>query len=112
MTRAKTKPARIEISNLGHLIPRASTESLILTVLRAIAGFEREMMLERQRVGIARAKAEGRVVEKAARRPRGRRLGRSAGSRRRGWAGLGSRCGWRRGAVDLSVAGERLVVGT
>jgi len=33
---------------------------LMLTVLGAIAEFERELMLERQRDGIAKAKAEGK----------------------------------------------------
>ncbi len=32
----------------------------MFTVIGAIATFEREMMLERQREGIARAKAEGK----------------------------------------------------
>ena len=36
------------------------TGRLLLTVFAAFAQFEREMMLERQREGIARAKAEGR----------------------------------------------------
>jgi len=36
------------------------TGKLMLTVLGAIAQFEREMMLERQREGIAKAKSEGR----------------------------------------------------
>ncbi|MER8422052.1 recombinase family protein [Mesorhizobium sp. M1329] len=44
--------------------PELNTESangrLMLTVLGAIAAFERELMLERQREGIARAKAEGK----------------------------------------------------
>ncbi len=33
---------------------------LVLNVLGSVAAFERDMMLERQRVGIARAKAEGK----------------------------------------------------
>ena len=37
-----------------------ATGKLILTTLGAIATFERELMLERQAEGIARAKAEGR----------------------------------------------------
>lgn len=37
------------------------TGKLMLTMLGAIATFEREMMLERQREGIARAKSEGRI---------------------------------------------------
>ena len=36
------------------------TAKLMLSVIGAIAQFERELMLERQREGIARAKAEGR----------------------------------------------------
>jgi DNA invertase Pin-like site-specific DNA recombinase len=41
--------------------PGSVNGKLILTVLGAMAAFEREMMLDRQREGIARAKAaEGR----------------------------------------------------
>jgi DNA invertase Pin-like site-specific DNA recombinase len=44
--------------------PEMNTESangkLMLTVLGAIAEFERDLMLERQREGIAKAKAEGK----------------------------------------------------
>jgi DNA invertase Pin-like site-specific DNA recombinase len=36
------------------------TGKLMLTVLGAVAQFEREMMLERQREGIAKAKAAGK----------------------------------------------------
>ncbi|WP_219906663.1 recombinase family protein [Nitrosospira multiformis] len=36
------------------------TGKLMLTVLGGIAQFEREMMLERQREGVARAKAAGK----------------------------------------------------
>jgi DNA invertase Pin-like site-specific DNA recombinase len=39
---------------------RNPTSKLILTVLAGVAAWEREMMLERQREGIAKAKAEGR----------------------------------------------------
>jgi resolvase-like protein len=90
--------------------PAGVNGKLILTIRGAIAGFEREMMLERQRERVKAAKKAARYKGRAL--TRGSRLGRSAGSRRRGWAGLGSRCGWRRGAVDLAVAGERLVART
>ena len=38
------------------------TGKLILNVMASVAAFEREMMLERQREGIAKAKAEGKYV--------------------------------------------------
>src|SRR6516162_3233709 len=60
VARAKAKGAKVEILNLGNLDPGSVNGKLILTVLGAIAAFEREMMLERQREGIARAKAEGK----------------------------------------------------
>src|SRR6516162_6386008 len=60
VARTKTEGAKVEILNLGNLDPGSVNGKLILTVLGAIAAFEREMMLERQREGIARAKAEGK----------------------------------------------------
>jgi DNA invertase Pin-like site-specific DNA recombinase len=39
------------------------TGKLMLTILGGIAEFEREIMLERQREGIAKAKAEGKAAE-------------------------------------------------
>lgn len=48
---------RILSMNLDTSTP---TGKLILTVLGGVATFERELMLERQREGIARAKAEGK----------------------------------------------------
>ena len=42
-----------------QLDTRAPTGKLMLTMLAAVAEFERGLMLERQREGIARAKAEG-----------------------------------------------------
>jgi DNA invertase Pin-like site-specific DNA recombinase len=46
------------ILNLGDT--STATGRLMFTVIGAIACFEREMMLERQREGIAKAKAEGK----------------------------------------------------
>lgn len=49
--------------------PELNTDSpngrLMLTILGAIAQFERELMLERQREGIAKAKAEGKYKGRA-----------------------------------------------
>jgi DNA invertase Pin-like site-specific DNA recombinase len=49
--------------------PELNTDSpngkLMITVLGAIAQFERELMLERQREGIAKAKAEGKYKGRA-----------------------------------------------
>jgi DNA invertase Pin-like site-specific DNA recombinase len=57
--RVRAKGASAEVLNLGKLDDTA-TGKLMLTMLGAIAAFEREMMLERQREGIAAAKAAGK----------------------------------------------------
>jgi DNA invertase Pin-like site-specific DNA recombinase len=57
--RARAKRAVLHILNLGADTGTA-TGKLMFTVIGAIAAFEREMMLERQREGIAKAKAEGK----------------------------------------------------
>ncbi len=49
----------LRVLNLG-MDTQTPTGRLILTVLGGVAQFEREMMLERQREGIAKAKAEGK----------------------------------------------------
>jgi DNA invertase Pin-like site-specific DNA recombinase len=41
---------------------KSATGKLILTIFAGFAQFEREMMLERQREGIAKAKAENRYI--------------------------------------------------
>ncbi|WP_170382446.1 recombinase family protein [Ruegeria atlantica] len=55
----KGKGANLRILGLG-IDTGNSTGKLILTVLGGIAEFERDIMLERQREGIARAKAAGK----------------------------------------------------
>lgn len=54
---AKRASLRILAMNLDTATP---TGRLMLNVLGSVAQFEREMMLERQREGIAKAKAEGK----------------------------------------------------
>lgn len=53
------KRVGVRILNLG-MDTQTPTGKLMLTVLGAVAQFEREMMLERQREGITKAKSEGR----------------------------------------------------
>lgn len=53
------KRVGMRILNLG-MDTQTPTGKLMLTMLGAIAQFEREMMLERQREGIAKAKSAGR----------------------------------------------------
>jgi DNA invertase Pin-like site-specific DNA recombinase len=60
----RAKGATLYIGNLGR-INGDPMGSLLLTVLGAIAQFEREMMLERQREGIAKAQAEGKYKGRA-----------------------------------------------
>jgi DNA invertase Pin-like site-specific DNA recombinase len=57
--RVKRKGANLQILGLGIDMSTA-TGQLIFTIIAGIACFEREMMLERQREGIAKAKAEHR----------------------------------------------------
>src|SRR5215207_9171200 len=57
--RVKAKGADLCILNLGADTSTA-TGKLMFTIIGAIGCFERELMLERQREGIAKAKAEGR----------------------------------------------------
>jgi DNA invertase Pin-like site-specific DNA recombinase len=54
---AKGASLRILAMNLDTATP---TGKLMLNVIGSVAQFEREMMLERQREGIAKAKGEGR----------------------------------------------------
>ena len=53
------KAVGLRVLNLG-MDTHTPTGTLMLTVLGGIAQFEREMMLERQREGIAKGKAAGR----------------------------------------------------
>ena len=53
------KRVGLRILNLG-MDTQTPTGRLMLTVLGGVAQFEREVMLERQREGIAKAKAEGK----------------------------------------------------
>jgi len=55
----KSKGAALYVLDLGADTGTA-TGKLMFTVVGAIATFERELMLERQREGIAKAKAEGK----------------------------------------------------
>ncbi|MES0074965.1 recombinase family protein [Mesorhizobium sp. M0058] len=60
--RAKSVALRILAMNLDTATP---TGKLMLNLLGSIAEFERELMLERQREGIAKAKAEGKYKGRA-----------------------------------------------
>jgi DNA invertase Pin-like site-specific DNA recombinase len=60
----KAKGAHLQILAMG-LDTSNATGRLMLNVIGSVAQFEREMMLERQREGIAKAKAEGRYKGRA-----------------------------------------------
>jgi DNA invertase Pin-like site-specific DNA recombinase len=57
----EAKGVGLRVLNLaGEVVDtKSATGKLILTIFAGFAQFEREMMLERQREGIAKAKAEG-----------------------------------------------------
>lgn len=60
----RSKNADLKILNLG-IDTSAATGKLILNIMGSISEFEREMMLERQREGIAKAKADGKYKGRA-----------------------------------------------
>src|ERR1051326_481594 len=62
--RVKRKGAHLQILNLG-MDTSTATGKLLLTMIAAIGQFEREMMLERQREGIAKARSEGKYKGRA-----------------------------------------------
>jgi DNA invertase Pin-like site-specific DNA recombinase len=62
--RIEAKGAALRIMAIG-LDTSTSTGKLMLNVLASVAQFEREVMLERQREGIAKAKGEGRYKGRA-----------------------------------------------
>lgn len=76
VARLETKRVALKICDFGggELDTKSATGRMLLTVLGAVAECERAMMLERQRVGVARAKAEGKYRGRAptARRQSGR----------------------------------------
>jgi DNA invertase Pin-like site-specific DNA recombinase len=55
----KSKDAHLKVLDLG-IDTGTPTGELILTMIGGIAQFERQLMLERQREGIAKAKAQGK----------------------------------------------------
>ncbi|TPO05168.1 recombinase family protein [Mesorhizobium sp. B1-1-5] len=59
LDRLRCKAVAVKIENMG-IDTGTPTGKLMLSVLGGVAEFEREMMLERQREGIAKAKTEGR----------------------------------------------------
>ncbi len=62
--RLRTKGVTVRILAM-HLDTGNPTSNLILTILAGVGSWEREIMLERQRHGIAKAKAEGRYKGRA-----------------------------------------------
>ena len=60
----ESKNVQLKILDFG-LDTHTATGKMMLNVIGAVAEFEREMMLERQRFGIAKAKAEGRFRGRA-----------------------------------------------
>jgi DNA invertase Pin-like site-specific DNA recombinase len=59
LERIQDKQASLRILDM-NIDTSTPTGKLMLTVLGSVAAFEREIMLERQREGIAKAKAEGK----------------------------------------------------
>lgn len=62
VSRLEAKGVALRVLSMGgnEVDTRTATGKLMLTMLGAIAAFERDLMLERQREGIAKAKADGK----------------------------------------------------
>ncbi len=60
----KTKKVKVHVHDLGELDVTSSTGKIVLTTLAAVAEMQREEILEKQRIGIERAKAEGKYKGK------------------------------------------------
>ena len=60
-TRLKSKGVKLIIDNLGVDLDTPAGE-LVFTILAAAAKMEKDLLLERQAIGIARAKAEGKYT--------------------------------------------------
>ena len=67
ITRLEAKGVALRVLSMGgsEVDTRTPTGRLMLTMLGAVAEFERAVMLERQREGIAKAKAEGKYRGRA-----------------------------------------------
>ena len=78
---------------------RNPTSKLMLTILAGVATWEREIMLERQREGIAKAKGEGKYK------------GRQAEGRIDAGRDKGAASGWREACGDSAQLGRGPVVG-
>lgn len=62
--RLKAKGVMVRILSM-HLDTGNPTSNLILTILAGVGSWEREVMLERQKIGIAKAKADGKYRGRA-----------------------------------------------
>ena len=60
----KQKGVKVVVMDLGMLDVTSSMGKLVLTTLAAVAEMQRDEMLDKQRIGIARAKAEGKYIGK------------------------------------------------
>jgi DNA invertase Pin-like site-specific DNA recombinase len=67
VARLESKGVALRVLSMGgtEVDTRTPTGKLMLVMLSAIAGFERDLMLERQREGIAAAKAAGKYRGRA-----------------------------------------------
>ncbi|HDM8199031.1 TPA: recombinase family protein [Vibrio harveyi] len=60
----RTKKVSVHVLDMGLMDITSSTGKFVMTALAAVAEMQREEMLEKQAIGIARAKAEGKYKGK------------------------------------------------
>jgi DNA invertase Pin-like site-specific DNA recombinase len=67
VARLETKGVGLRVNDFGGspIETKSPTGRMLLTMFAAVAEFERSIMLERQKIGVAKAKAEGRYRGRA-----------------------------------------------
>jgi DNA invertase Pin-like site-specific DNA recombinase len=108
MERLNAKEVGLRILSMGgaEMDTRSATGKLMLTMLGAVATFERELMLERQREGIRKAAEEGKYKGRA---PTARRQAAQVNALKAegvGPAEIARRLGIGRASVYRIIAGE------
>jgi DNA invertase Pin-like site-specific DNA recombinase len=91
-----------------RLDTRNPTSKLMLTILAGVATWEREIMLERQREGIAKAKAEGKYKGRAPTAQAKADVVRALAAAGKSWSRIEAETGISRSSVARIMRGDKM----